>query len=331
MAEIRTVLFVARPDVIAGQAEQVRDHLVGALGVEVSFASSPEDAAPGAHYDAVIAPTLPWLPELLHRLGGVSWVHFLSAGVDPIWKMDYPWDEVVLTKSSGVHAVPMSEYAIGAMLHFAKRFDQFVEQSRGGVWQRAWLDELAGRQLVVLGYGAVGQAVAGLAGAFGMDVHGVTRSATAPAQLVDGPATQPRAFIHPSRDLPELLADAHYVVVTLPLTPQTADSVNADFFARMQPEAVLVDMSRGGVVNSAALCSALDSGRLRGAALDVFEREPLPADSPLWGRPNVLLTPHVAGTTPRYLDRALEIFVQNAVRLATGAALLTPVDLRNGY
>lgn len=322
MPEIHRILFVQTGDVLERQRETVARTLREQFGATVGFASSPGDVAPGTPYDVVIAPTVAWLPDLLSRTDGVRWVHFLSAGVERIWAMDVDWARLALTTSSGVHAAPMSEYAIGAILHFAKQFDLFIAQSRDSFWQRAWLDELTGRHLVVLGMGSVGRAVAERAQAFGMEVHGVARTPR------DGHGTGSVSGI---ADLQALLPHADYVVVTVPLTAETAGLVGRDFFAALKKGAVLVDMSRGGVVSADAVLAALEDGTLRGAALDVFEEEPLPEDSPLWNRPNVLLTPHVAGTTPHYLERALDIFVQNARYYLAGKPLATPVDISRGY
>ena len=322
MPDLNRVLFVQSPHVMERQRPIVERTLSERLGVTVQFASCPDDLASGAPVDAVIAPTVAWLPEVLVRLDGVRWIHFLSAGVEKIWSMDVDWSAYTLTKSSGVHAAPMSEYAIGAMLYFAKNFDRFTEQSRRSEWERTWLDELTGRELVVLGMGSVGQAVAERARVFDMSVRGVARTPRS-----DGMFGRIAAL----EELPALLEHADYVVVTLPFTADTAGLVGTSFFAALKHGAVLVDMSRGGVTSEAALIAALDDGTLRGAALDVFEREPLPEFSPLWNRPNVLLTPHVAGTTPHYLERALEIFMENAAHIRCGEPPTTPVDTTHGY
>lgn len=250
------------------------------------------------------------------------WIHFLSAGVESIWAMPFEKRGVLLTKSSGVHAAPMSEFAIGAMLHFTKRFDQFVAQSAERSWRRAWLDELTGRTLTILGMGHIGQMLAQRAGLFGMRVIGVQRT--------------PRQVPHVEKtvglgELDTVLGETDYLAVFLPLTEHTRGLVDGAFIRRLKPGAVLVDLSRGGIVCEAALLDALDAGHLRGAALDVFEREPLPVESRLWSRSDVLLTPHVAGTTPYYMSRAIEVFLANARRLAAGEGPLTAIDIEQRY
>jgi phosphoglycerate dehydrogenase-like enzyme len=317
------VAFLQKPEVLDGQREWVVAYLQDAFpGLRVTAAGSAEELPEGLRVDAVIAPTLPWLPAALKRLGRVGWIHFLSAGVERIWDMPFDRAGVLLTKSSGVAAAPMSEYALGAMLHFAKSFDRFVAQAREGRWERAWLDELTGRLLMILGMGHIGAMLAQRARVFGMRVVGVQRS----PRPVEG-AERCIGF----DEVVDWLGETDYLVVCLPLTPETRNRVDAAFLAALKPGAVLVDISRGGVVVEQAVVDALASGRLRGAALDVFEREPLPADSALWGDPRVLLTPHVAGTTPYYMERALEVFVENARRLMRGEPPATPVDLGKGY
>lgn len=322
MRSLDSILVVQTKQILDEQRDQIDSFLTERLDAEVSFASSPDGVVPGTRHDAVIAPTIAWLPQVLERIDGLRWVHFLSAGVERIWDMDVDWSRYVLTKSSGVHAIPMSEYAIGAMLHFAKSFDRFIAQSQERKWERIWLDELSGRNLLVIGMGAVGSAVAERARALGMEVQGVARS---------GRTDTDGRVIHSFVDLYGLLSDADYVVVTVPLTEQTRHLVGESFFTNLKQGAVLVDMSRGGVVSSTALLKALNSGTLRGAALDVFEAEPLPTDSEFWNRANVLLTPHVAGTTPLYTERALDVFLGNAQAFVGGETMPTAVVIDRRY
>lgn len=320
---MRRVLFVQKPEVLEQQRVPVRNTLSDWLReVELDFAGAPEDVAIGADYDAVITPTLPWLDELLTRTGRVGWLHFLSAGVEQIWKMGFDKRAMPMTKSSGVHGPAMSEYAIGAMLYFAKQFGRFHDQAQRAEWQRAWLDELTGRQLTVLGMGHIGQSLAKRAGAFDMKVVGTLRRIRA----VDGVAR-----VVPLAEIASELVRTDYLVVCLPLTDETRGLVDETFLLRLKPGAVLVDISRGGVVRGDGVVAALENGHLRGAALDVFEQQPLPPESPLWQRPDVLITPHVSGTTPFYLERALSIFLHNANAFCKGDPFITPVDIELGY
>lgn len=320
---LRSALFLQKADVLSEQKEMVASRLGAALpDLTLHFAGAAEDIPEGLSVDVVIAPTLPWLPEALSRLGAYRWIHFLSAGVEKIWDMPFDKEGVLLTKSSGVHGAPMSEYAIGAMLYFAKQFNRFAEQAREARWERAWLDELTGRTVMILGMGHIGGMVAERARVFGMDVIGVQR--------------QPRPARGDERvvalqDAPDHLSEVDYLVVCLPLTEATHQLVDRDFLGGLKLGAVVIDISRGGVVEEAAVVEALERGQLTGAALDVFEQQPLPADSRLWRDPRVLVTPHVSGTSPHYMQRSLEVFIRNAKALSAGEPSVTPVDVSAGY
>ena len=320
---IESILFLQKAEVLPLQEAAVVEAIGQALpDAEVTVCGGAEDVPQGACFDAVIAPTVPWLPQALSRLERYDWIHFLSAGVEKIWDMPFSKEGVLLTKSSGVHGSSMSEFARGAMLHFAKSFDQFVEQSRHRMWKRAWLDELDGRTVTILGMGHIGGAIAQRAKAFGMHVIGVQR--------------EPRSL--PSVDrivgvelLPEVLPNTQYLIVCLPLTPETEGLVDDVLLAQLPAGAVLVDISRSGVVKESAVVEALECGHLRGAALDVFEQEPLAPESPLWNNTKVLLTPHVSGTNPRYMEKAIEVFIANAKQLLAGEPAVTPVDTERRY
>lgn len=321
--QLDTVLFLQKPELLRAHSEVVSRAITDAFpGTRVVACGAASEVPSGACFDAVIAPTLPWLPEALARLGRYDWVHFLSAGVEKIWDMPFRKDDVLLTKSSGIHGVAMAEFALGAMLYFAKSFDRFVEQARQGVWQRTWLDELAGRTVVILGMGHIGSEVARCATNFGMNVIGVQRTSRDEADS---------ATLVSVQRLGEVLPGANYLVVCLPLTPETKNLVSENVLRRLPRGATLVDISRGGVVSESAVLHMLQSGHLRGAALDVFEQEPLPAESGLWRHPKVLLTPHVSGTNPHYMERAMDVFIANARRVTAGDAPLTPVDTERRY
>lgn len=320
--DLSHILFLQNAAVLSQQAAQVQAAINDALpGVEVICASAPKDV-PQQRFDAIITPTLPWLPQAMARAQGVEWVHFLSAGVEKIWDMPVDWSSLTLSNSSGIHGPQMSEYAIGALLHFAKGFDRFIEQSRARRWQRFWLDELTGQTLMVLGGGAIGAMVGERARLFGMRVIAVKRRPEA-QDWADLTVDFETARVH--------LGTVNALVVCVPLTEVTRGMVDHALLSALAPGAVLVDISRGGVVLGDAVADLLDAGHLRGAALDVFETQPLPENSRLWNRPDVLLTPHVSGTSPHYLERALAVFVANARAWRAGEAMMTPVDQAKGY
>ena len=321
--DVRHILFLQKDDVLATQQAPVAARLREALPeATVVFASHAEDVPLGGEFDVVMTPTLPWLPQALSRLAAYRWIHFLSAGVEKIWAMDFDKTRPLMTKSSGVHGAPMSEYAIGAMLYFTKQFGRFHDQARRAEWQRAWLDELTGKQLTVLGLGHIGQCLARRAKAFDMVVAGSLRKMR-PVADVDR--------MVPLEKIGDELVRTDFLVCCLPLTDETQGLANAELLGRLKPGAVLIDISRGGIVQGDAVIRALDSGRLKGAALDVFEQQPLPSESPLWKREDVLITPHVSGTTPYYLERAVGVFLDNYHALVKGRPMVTLVDPGAGY
>lgn len=176
--QLRRILFAQNAKVIDEHRTLTGEsQLAERLNAAVEFASSPADIAPGAEFDAVIAPTVDWLPELLARTTGVRWVHFLSSGVEKIWEMDVDWSAYALSSSKGVHAVPISEYVLGAMLHFAKRFDQFTAQSRNALWRRERMGELTDAEVLIVGAGSIGRAVAERSRFLGMRPRLVARTA----------------------------------------------------------------------------------------------------------------------------------------------------------
>src|SRR3990172_212047 len=191
-------------------------------------------------------------------------------------------------------------------------------------WDRASVigEELWGKTVGILGLGSIGREVAARCRAFGMRVIGTKRT----------PAAVPHVDqVLPPDGLDEVLRAADYLVIILPLTEQTRGLIGARELGLMKPTAYLINVARGAIVQEAALIAALRTGRLRGAGLDVFEREPLPQDSPLWEMEQVILTPHVSGAVPDYYDRALPLFCENLSRFLTGAPLLNMVDKRQGY
>ncbi|WP_447045814.1 D-2-hydroxyacid dehydrogenase [Vreelandella sp. H-I2] len=320
---IRCVLYLQRPEVLSKQKALVIQILQSALpDVELLFAGSVEAVPRHTKVDVIITPTLPWLPAALARLDHYRWIHFLSAGVEKIWDMDFDKSSILMTKSSGVHGAPMSEYAMGTMLYFAKQFGRFHDLAKQALWQRSWLDELTGKQLTVLGLGHIGQSLAQRAKAFDMQVVGTQRT--------------PRSIANVDRvvaleDVGSELARSDFLVCCLPLTEATRGLVSDKLLSQLKPGAVLIDISRGGVVRGDAVLRALEAGRLKGAALDVFEQQPLPPESSLWMREDILITPHVSGTTPHYLERALGVFIDNLSAYQQGNPLTTAVNIDAGY
>jgi phosphoglycerate dehydrogenase-like enzyme len=271
------------------------------------------------------------------------WVQAYSAGVDHYLRSERGLlERVILTTASGVHGPVMAEYGLMMILAWAHLLPQMMAYQARAEWlpQRWKLftpTELRGATLGVVGYGSVGREAARLARAFGMRVLASKRD---PSRREDSGWTVPGTG-DPKGDLPEryyapeklrdMLRECDYVLLTLALTPATRHIIDAAALRSMKPSAVLVNIARGALVDEPALIEALRLGTIRAAALDVFETEPLPAASPLWSLPNVLLTPHMSGYTPAYEERLALLFADNLRRYLAGQPLLNRVDPAAGY
>jgi phosphoglycerate dehydrogenase-like enzyme len=244
------------------------------------------------------------------QAGRLRMIHILGAGVDSLLPAPDLAPDVRIANGRGVSAGVMAEYALGWMLHFARRVSRNQEQQAKREWRMYGPTRLEGATCGILGMGAIGEAVAARA----------KPRPSAHADEVLGPESTAR-----------VLAESDFVVVILPLTPDTEGSLDAEMLANLRPEAVLVNMARGGIVDEAALARMLGEKQLRGAALDVFEEEPLPASSPLWDVPNLVVTPHVAGFERDYIALAFGIFAENVRRLEAGEPLRNEIDRSRGY
>jgi phosphoglycerate dehydrogenase-like enzyme len=262
--------------------------------------------------------------DLLPQLQSLRWIHTLSAGVEDVLTPTVKASALPLTNSRGVYSRSLAEWSILAMLFFAKDVRRLIEQHHAGVWGQFDCQMLRGARLTVLGYGSIGREVARLASVFDMQITGVRRGA--PSAAPDEYAT-----IVPSSQTLMALTDADYVVSALPLTGETRHAVGTREFGAMKPESVFVNIGRGATVQESALIAALEQRKIRGAALDVFEREPLPGESPLWRMKNVLLSPHCADHTSTWEHESADFFVENFARFAAGEPLQNVVDKESGY
>jgi len=265
--------------------------------------------------------------DLLLEAPNLKWFQQWGAGAD--WLMEHPEiarKDFTLTNVSGIHAVPISEHIFAFLLAFARNFPRAMHDQLDAVWsqrERQPAFELAGKTMLLLGTGAIGARTAALAQAFGMRVVGVRRNAAKKVEHV-GEMVALDALL-------EVLPEADFVVLTLPLTKDTHHLIGETELRALKGSAILVNIGRGGLVDEPALVRALQEGRLAGAGLDVFETEPLPETSPLWGLENVIITPHTSGDTPYYDERALEIFLENLRCYHKGEPLTHVVDKRLGY
>ncbi|MCU4972572.1 D-2-hydroxyacid dehydrogenase [Halobacteria archaeon AArc-m2/3/4] len=278
-------------------------------GATLTIAETADETLSGFETATVaITPRLP--EEWLERATDLEWAQATSAGVDH-YDLDALSERgIVLTNATGVHAQPIAEQVLGAMLSFEREFLRARDQQREGVWLRTEGGELASKTVGVVGLGAIGGRVAELASAIGSRVVGTKRDPSSAPDTADA--------VYPPDELDEVLRRADYLVLACPLTEETRGLIDGAALETMPDEAVLVNIARGEVADQEALVEGLQQGRIAGAALDVFAEEPLPEESPLWNLPNVLLTPHMAGSTPHYYERIGDIFRENFECFADG-------------
>jgi D-2-hydroxyacid dehydrogenase (NADP+) len=255
----------------------------------------------------------------------LRWIQLTSAGADRLLNSGFVEQGITVTTVSGLHATPIGEYVIGAILMFAKGAPRTMRAQLKREWTRFAPVEVRGKTVGIIGFGHIGEEVGRLAKALGCRVLATRRSATQPA-------SHPFADeVLPPSAMPRVLAESDYVVLSMPLTPETRGLIGERELRSMKPTAVLVNIARGAVVVEPDLVRALREGWIAGAALDVFEREPLPEDSPLWDLKNVIITPHISGGTEIYNERAVEIFCDNLRRYLAGEPLRNVVDPARGY
>lgn len=269
--------------------------------------------------------------DILALAPNLRWLALPSAGAERILRMGLTQarPDLFITTASGVHGEPISEFVLSVMLIWARRWPEIMAAQREKRWPESQLElmggELDGATLGIIGLGAIGRRIAQLGRAVGMRVVAQRHSAT-PGQ----PDPDVDALFAPDR-LADLLGQADYVVISAPSTPETHHLITAERLRQMKRSAVLINISRGELVDEAALIAALRDGTIAGAGLDVFETEPLPTESPLWSMPNVILSPHISGVTPRYSTRLTTLFLENVARLRSGQPLRNVVDPARGY
>ena len=255
----------------------------------------------------------------------LRWVHSLSAGVEKILFPELVASCVVLTNARGVFKRSLAEFVIGSVLYFAKDFRRLVRSQQASVWQPFEMEEAHGKVMGIVGYGETGRACAERAHSFGMRILGLRRR----PELSEGDPWL-EAVMGPD-ELHGLLAQSDYVVLAAPGTPQTRRLIGSAEFAAMKPSAVFINVGRGSSVDETAMIYALEHGRIRGAALDVYETEPLPAGHPFYRLENVLLSPHCADHTPGFNELDMDLFMQNLRRFLNGEPLMNVVDKAAGY
>lgn len=256
----------------------------------------------------------------------VRWVHSRSAGLDKTLFPELIERPVPLTNGSGVFSPALAEFVIGAILFFAKDFRRMIRNQMAGVWEAFDVMSALGHTVGIVGYGDIGRAVAASVRPLGMTVLAVKR------HVGPLPAANPlvQQMYSPDRRI-EMISRCDYIVAAAPLTPETRGMIAEPEFAAMKPTAVVINVGRGPVIREEALVSALSQERIKGAALDVFDHEPLPSGHPFYKLENVLMSPHCADHTPDWLDRAMELFMAQFDRFQQGKPLMNVVDKKLGY
>ncbi len=265
-----------------------------------------------------------WLQDAFARATKLRWVQSASDGVDGLLFPALAASDVTVTNARGVFDDSIAEWVIAAMTAFVTGLRAtIVDQTRGAGWSDGrHRERLAGQHLLVVGPGPIGRATAVRARALGVHVEAVGRSARSDEVF---------GAVHDAGGLRDALGRADHVVDALPLTSRTRELFGADTFAAMRPTARFYNVGRGGTVDEAALIAALRAGTIAGAALDVYEEEPLPASSSLWALPNVIVSPHICGDFEGWEEAVVAVFVDNLTRFAAGQPLRNPVDLAEGF
>lgn len=288
-----------------------------------------------------------YAPTTLERAPGLRWVQLASVGFNHLANSPLLRDKkIALTNARGAMSGPLAEYTLGAILSLARDFPKAfrLQESRRWIHNNDRLEhfpavELRGKTLGLLGYGSVAQEVARLAGAFGMKIEalatgsGRTRREKryVPAGLRGRRAPKPDVFHKGLRSLDALLRAGDFVVNTLPLTPKTKGLIGSRELDLMRRGSFLINVSRGCIVDETALVRALENKRIDGAWLDVFDREPLPPDSPLYSTPNLVITPHISGVFANMADSVVELFRENLQLYRAGRPLYNVVGRERGY
>ena len=283
-------------------------------------------------------------PRDLTRAPRLKWVQLHSAGINHLLNSHHPilQSDVLVTTASGIHATPIGEFAIALMLALARKIPAMTRQQDRAEWpQHKWRlflgTELRGKTLGIVGYGSIGREAARIAKhGFAMRVLALTRSGDKRDRgyhepgVGDPDGTLPDAWFTCALLL-DLLAQSDFVLIATPLTDETCNLIGERELRAMKPTAFLINIARCGIVNEAVLVHALKENWIAGAGLDVFEHEPLAADSELWKLETALISPHISGATPHYDDRAVELFCENLRRYLRGEQLLNLVDVTKGY
>lgn len=318
MTQPTTVLVLADGDDPQLRMLEGLPHIIG---------NDPAVFAEAAQQDTII---LHWsasrdlLRSVFNQCQRLHWVHSRSAGLDSMLFPELVESPVPLTNGTGVFSQSLGEFALMGMLFFAKDMRRLLRNQAAGRWEQFDVDELRGQTVGIVGYGDIGRAIATRAHAMGMHVLALKRHAPQTADAIVDRYYQPS-------DLRTMIPLCDYIAVAAPLTPETRHMLSTKEFAIMKQTAVVINVGRGPVIDQKALVQALKEKRIRGAALDVFEHEPLPDGDPIYSLDNVLVSPHSADHTRDWLDQAMQFFLRQYDLFRQGKPLQNVVDKKLGY
>jgi phosphoglycerate dehydrogenase-like enzyme len=262
--------------------------------------------------------------ELLGSAPDLKWIQAITAGVDNLPLKEIGDRRIILTNVRGVHKIQMAEFAIAAMINFARNFHVMHRNQIKAVWDQSIPQaEIYGKVVGIIGLGSIGEEIARKASFFGMRVLGV-RKTPLPTKHVDR--------VYGIEEMDEVFRKSDYIINLLPLTAGTQKLIDKRYFTSMKKTACFINIGRGPTVNQADLVDALKTNRIGGLVADVYEEEPLPEDSPLWKLDNVILAPHIAGVSPNYMERAMEIIRHNLkAYVGQSGEMMNVVDCSSGY
>lgn len=260
--------------------------------------------------------------DTLARADRIKWIMTIGAGVDTVLPNPGLREECIITNARGVHIPQIPEFVLGMILALGLRLPEHFRNQAESNWQLRMRRIMKGQVVGVVGLGTIGREIARMVNAVGMRVIG-TKKNPEPVPHVEK--------VHGPDELHSMLSESDFVVLIAALTPETRGMIGKAELEAMKSGAYLINVARGAMVVEADLIDALRNGTIAGAALDVFETEPLPSESPLWKMENVIITPHIAGARPDYLQAASEIFCRNLTRFISGEPLFNVVDRDKCY
>lgn len=337
MADIPVLITVDMPDALLDRLRAVSPH----IEIDLLPTGDVSDFSEEQLGEMEVLYTRQALPEP-EQVPNLRWIQFHWSGIDAFVDQSLLRSDMIVTTLSGAAVPQMAEFALTMMMSLGHHMPNMMEDQKEKVWAdnrftRFRPKELRGSTVGIVGYGNIGREIARICQALGAQVLATKRDLkTLDAGgyvlegLGDSQADIPER-LYPPQALPSMASECDFLVLTVPLTPETRGLVNAKVFESMKDTAYLIDVSRGGVVDQGALVEALREETIAGAALDVYPVEPLPESSPLWELPNVILSPHVAGTSGQYLERAADLFAENLRRYVANEPLLNRYDSKRGY